>query len=160
MKKIMTRYPFELYQQMLKSPLWTQRKADVLLRDGYMCFICGNSEDESLEVHHITYLPNKKPWEYLDYYLVTLCRNCHQKEHDLNNINNPIKIHEWICKLLLPNPSSDEFTESYTRSVGFEITSPSLTTVDPLVTYLSHRLKRSGLSEIIDNPEGDTNWIN
>lgn len=153
-------YPSEEYAKQLKSPLWIQRKADVLLRDNYACYMCGCTESERLEVHHVAYYPNKKPWDYPDYLLVTLCRVCHQKEHDQGNIYKPKKIHEWICKLLLPIQSSDEFTESYKRSVGLKIILPRLIMEDPLVTYLSHRLKQSGLPEKIDNPEGDTNWIN
>lgn len=35
-----------------------------------------------LNVHHKYYVRGKKPWEYVDDVLVTLCESCHQKRHE------------------------------------------------------------------------------
>lgn len=39
-----------------------------------------------LEVHHTYYIKNHLPWEYESVDLKTLCRSCHQKEHDDINL--------------------------------------------------------------------------
>ena len=81
-----------------------QRKSDILKRDNFVCSqcLCDNFE-KPLEVHHITYIQGRKAWEYQDYFLVTLCRDCHQKEHDNQNIYKYGKVIEWIKKLVYPN---------------------------------------------------------
>ena len=37
---------------------------------------------KGLNVHHKYYILGKKPWEYEDNALVTLCENCHHKRHE------------------------------------------------------------------------------
>lgn len=37
---------------------------------------------KGLNVHHTYYIEGKKPWEYEDSALVTLCENCHKKRHE------------------------------------------------------------------------------
>jgi len=88
------------YKNQLKTSAWLRKKFEIMNRDNFVCSncLCDNYEKQ-LEVHHITYLRNKKAWEYPDYFLVTLCRECHQKEHDENATNNINKIKEWIVKL-------------------------------------------------------------
>lgn len=89
------------YNNQLKTSAWMRKKYEILQRDNFVCSncLCDNFENQ-LEVHHIAYLKSKKAWEYPDYFLVTLCRVCHQKEHDLNNTSNKEKIINWIIKLL------------------------------------------------------------
>lgn len=52
-------------------------------------------------------------WDYPDYFLVTLCRECHQKEHDENATRDKTKIREWIVNRLSDNKfkplTDDEF---------------------------------------------------
>ena len=92
------------YKDQLKTSAWLRRKFDILQRDNYVCSNCLKDNFESqLEVHHLCYIKGKKAWEYQDYMLVTLCRECHQKEHDEENIYKPNKISEWIKKLLVKN---------------------------------------------------------
>jgi hypothetical protein len=46
-------------------------------RDNNKCYLCGT--DKNLEVHHIT---SRKDGGDDDFYnLITLCRNCHRKDH-------------------------------------------------------------------------------
>lgn len=89
------------YKDQLKTSAWLRKKNEIMSRDNFVCSncLCDNYESQ-LEVHHIAYIKGKKAWEYLDYLLVTLCRNCHQNEHDNGNIKNKSKIVEWIIKLL------------------------------------------------------------
>lgn len=89
------------YKKQLTTSAWMRKKYDILSRDNFVCSqcLCDNAETK-IEVHHIAYFPNRKAWEYPDYLLVTLCRNCHQKEHDDENIYKPKKIKQWIIKLL------------------------------------------------------------
>lgn len=48
------------------------------------CSKCGKSLDENnYQVHHLTYLKNRNVWEYPDEFLVTLCKQCHAKEHGI-----------------------------------------------------------------------------
>jgi len=81
-------------------------------------------------------------WEYPDYLLVSLCRKCHQKEHDLNHVGNRKKVIQWITKLILPNLSTDSFTDEYVQAIMRGDKYTELGTDDPLVIYLSHRLKQ------------------
>lgn len=84
------------YNGLLLDPRWKQKRAKILERDNYQCQNCGCKDD--LNVHHKQYhlfKPLNKffpPWEYEDKYLITLCKNCHQKGHRLWKI--PTKIIE------------------------------------------------------------------
>lgn len=91
------------YSEQLRTSAWLRKKYEIMARDNFVCSSCLKDNFESqLEVHHIMYKKNKMAWEYPDYFLVTLCRECHQKEHDESNISNPKKIIEWITKLFIP----------------------------------------------------------
>lgn len=92
------------YEDQLKTSAWMRKKYEILQRDNFVCSncICDNSE-RTLHVHHITYYHKSKnvmAWEYPDYLLVTLCEDCHKKEHDDKNIHKPHKIRQWIRKLI------------------------------------------------------------
>lgn len=89
------------YKEQLKTSAWLRKKFEIMERDNFVCVEClSDNYDNQLEVHHIAYYSNRMAWEYPDYFLVTLCRNCHQKEHDENNIYKAEKIKYWIVKLL------------------------------------------------------------
>lgn len=91
------------YEDQLNTSAWMRRKYDILKRDNFVCnnCLCDNYE-RKLDVHHIAYIKNRKAWDYPDYLLVTLCRDCHKKEHDEKNILKTKKIIQWIVKLLEP----------------------------------------------------------
>lgn len=89
------------YNEQLRTSAWLKKRNEILERDNYVCSNCLKDNFEStLEVHHIAYDKNRKAWDYPDFLLVTLCRECHQKEHDDFNITKPKAIKEWILKLL------------------------------------------------------------
>lgn len=90
------------YKDQLRTSAWMRKKYEILSRDNFVCSNClADNYESQLEVHHIAYENGKKAWEYNDYMLVTLCRECHQNEHDKNNIKNPRKIRQWVKKLLI-----------------------------------------------------------
>lgn len=73
------------YQEALTDRRWRELRDSILERDQYRCRSCGTTG--GLHVHHRQYQRFKtsgewkKPWEYPDYLLVTLCRVCHEIGH-------------------------------------------------------------------------------
>lgn len=73
------------YAKCLSMPQWRIKRMQILKRDNGQCRCCGKRND--LQVHHRQYHTvgktgqRKKPWEYHDKYLITLCANCHQNGH-------------------------------------------------------------------------------
>jgi 5-methylcytosine-specific restriction endonuclease McrA len=63
------------YTELLKDVRWQKKRLEIMKRDGFQCLVCG--EAFALTVHHLHYEPNKKPWEYDNETLVTLCDGCH-----------------------------------------------------------------------------------
>jgi 5-methylcytosine-specific restriction endonuclease McrA len=81
------------YWKLLNNPKWKLKRALILRRDSYRCTYCGSNE--KLHIHHKQYHFSKKlqvfkkPWEYNDNLLTTLCSICHQNGHD--NYSIPTK---------------------------------------------------------------------
>ena len=67
------------YSKLLKDPLWLQKRNIIIQRDNNQCVICGSNK--KLQVHHKFYREGCLPWEYENEVLVTLCQDCHYKEH-------------------------------------------------------------------------------
>ena len=72
------------YSELLQDPRWQKKRVDILQRDNFTCQHCGSTE-KSLQVHHLRYQKWKKPWEYDNDELLTLCCDCHEKETEENN---------------------------------------------------------------------------
>lgn len=53
-------------------------------RDNFTCRHCGCSTN-TLNVHHLIYLPDHSPWEYEDEMMITLCEPCHAEEEKLKS---------------------------------------------------------------------------
>lgn len=68
------------YYELLKHPLWQRRRLEIMQRDEFACSVCYNSES-MLHVHHKRYIKGRKPWEYDDHELITVCANCHEQIH-------------------------------------------------------------------------------
>lgn len=68
------------YLDLLKSPMWQKKRLQIMSRDNFSCKGCG-ATDEKLNVHHIRYAENCKPWEYDNKLLTTLCDKCHSVVH-------------------------------------------------------------------------------
>lgn len=84
---------FELY----KSPEWQKKRLSILERDSWTCQCCYDKSNE-LNVHHTLYKSGKKPWEYEDFLLITLCKNCHELTTDKIK-----KVRELIGTIQLKN---------------------------------------------------------
>jgi 5-methylcytosine-specific restriction endonuclease McrA len=69
------------YSQKLKDPRWQRKRLEVLSRDEFTCRICKSTEN-TLHVHHIRYIKGREPWEYREFYFVTLCQHCHETEEN------------------------------------------------------------------------------
>lgn len=67
------------YKEQLADSRWLKKKADILLRDNYTCQKCG--AQSHLNVHHLSYENGRLAWEYPNEQLVTLCEQCHAREH-------------------------------------------------------------------------------
>ena len=74
------------YKEQLADSRWLQKKAEILIRDNYTCQKCGAKSH--LNVHHLSYENGKLAWEYPNEQLITLCKDCHENEHDV--VPNPI----------------------------------------------------------------------
>ncbi len=61
----------------IRPPFWNIIRRRVLRRDGYLCQICGGTEN--LSVHHI--VPLSAGGDSTMRNLQVLCHACHQKEH-------------------------------------------------------------------------------
>jgi hypothetical protein len=68
------------YSDLLKNPKWQKKRLEIMSRDDFACSICGDDKS-TLNVHHLFYKKGKKPWEYQDKALITLCDSCHENEH-------------------------------------------------------------------------------
>jgi hypothetical protein len=66
------------FWELYNHPQWQKKKSAIMTRDGFRCRECGNDK-ETLHVHHGYYNRGKKPWEYPDDSLRTLCKTCHDK---------------------------------------------------------------------------------
>lgn len=73
------------YIEILKSPEWIKKRCKIMKRDNFKCQSCGSKN--KLQVHHKKYIKGKMPWEIQDKYLITLCENCHNKEHEGKHIS-------------------------------------------------------------------------
>lgn len=81
------------YGAKLFDPRWKDKRKSIIARDNNKCAVC-ETEDE-LQVHHRQYHFSKSrnmfkdPWEYPDNLLITLCKKCHNKGHNLYKV--PVK---------------------------------------------------------------------
>jgi len=64
------------YSELLKDPRWQKKRLKILERDKFTCQRCSDDK-KTLNVHHLFYLKNLKPWEYDESQLKTLCESCH-----------------------------------------------------------------------------------
>lgn len=82
------------YKEQIKSPKWQKRRLEILQRDGFTCQVCG-CKDKTLHVHHTVYIKDHNIWEYKDNQLITLCEECHEYEHMMEeSINEKL----WYIK--------------------------------------------------------------
>ncbi len=75
------------YLEKLRDPRWQKKRLKVFEKADWKCELCGSANKE-LQVHHKKYIKNCEPWEYEMKYLISLCKNCHEKL-SINKENNP-----------------------------------------------------------------------
>lgn len=68
------------YKEQYLHPNWQKMRLYVLKRDNFTCVECGD-KTKTLHAHHLKYLYGKYVWQVPHYYIVTLCENCHSREH-------------------------------------------------------------------------------
>lgn len=64
------------YYEKLKDPRWQKKRLEILERDFFTCQNCCSPVKE-LHVHHFKY--GKNPWDIDNKYLITFCKDCHEK---------------------------------------------------------------------------------
>lgn len=69
----------------LETPEWKRQRNRILSRDNHTCQICGKS-DGTMNVHHICYIHPLS--EMSDRDLITLCPECHQQVHSIQDSMN------------------------------------------------------------------------
>jgi len=68
------------FKKTYKDQRWFEKRKMILERDGHKCQNC--KSETSLEVHH-KYYDNKAAWDYPNESLITLCRSCHKRVHEI-----------------------------------------------------------------------------
>jgi len=71
----------QTYYEKLQHPLWQQRRLKIMQNAEFKCQSCG-SADKQLNVHHLYYITNRDPWQYPDWALKCLCKDCHSSAHN------------------------------------------------------------------------------
>jgi hypothetical protein len=74
------------YSELLRDPRWQKKRLEIMQRDEFSCQNCGDGES-ILNVHHKYYVSGKKPWEYDNVSLITLCEDCHECEETCKKEN-------------------------------------------------------------------------
>lgn len=72
------------YADELRKPLWQRKRLEIMARDEWRCTGC-QAEDKPLHVHHQRYIAGRKPWDYANDDLKTLCDECHTLLHKLGD---------------------------------------------------------------------------
>jgi hypothetical protein len=70
------------YYEKLQHPMWQKRRLEIMERAEFKCEECDN-QDVQLNVHHLYYVTGRNPWQYPDWALKCLCKNCHTETHSL-----------------------------------------------------------------------------
>lgn len=98
------------YAEQLRHPNWQRKRLQILERDEWSCQAC-LARDRELHVHHKVYVKGRLAWEYADEELQTLCKDCHQTRHEL----------EQELKALLAEVSPGEAIELLTGYITVAI---------------------------------------
>lgn len=103
--------------ELLLDERWIAKRNKILERDKYHCVQCFPREDLErgrdkeffrheygedfyqdqckLVVHHKRYLKGRRPWEYDNGYLITLCEGCHDDFHESVNLEEHLDKLRW-----------------------------------------------------------------
>lgn len=67
------------YKKDLEDYRWIRKRKRIFKRDNFTCQECRATTN--LQVHHKEYISGRRPWQYSESYLITLCTLCHGKHH-------------------------------------------------------------------------------
>lgn len=102
------------YWQLLKDPRWQRKRLEILERDDWTCRHCGDNKNP-LHVHHWYYLSfqaDRKPWEYPNMALVTLCEDCHKAEDNRGEeLNRFEAVASWTIMCLGGMENAEDMAE-------------------------------------------------
>jgi hypothetical protein len=76
------------YNKKLQDPRWKAKRLEILTRDNFQCLKCSR-KNVVLQVHHTRY--KGEPWECPNKYLVTVCKGCHAKIHNIEKSKHTSK---------------------------------------------------------------------
>lgn len=65
------------YQEQLKHPLWQKKRLEILQAADFKCKMCG-AADVELHIHHRIYKKENLAWDYPNWALDCLCKDCHK----------------------------------------------------------------------------------
>ena len=117
------------YSDLLKDPRWQKKRLEIFNRDNFSCVSCGDGAS-TLHVHHHYYINGKKPWEYNNSVLVTLCEQCHGNEEHLKEcdsdvinvlLSSGLLRYDLQCLIQLVHQKSIRENPSYFRKVFHRI---------------------------------------
>ena len=80
----------EEYKSLLNSDYWRGYSYAIVKERDWTCEVCGKKfkyQRNMLNVHHLTYHNDNKPWQYDKEELLLLCKDCHAKIHGKLNTN-------------------------------------------------------------------------
>lgn len=89
------------YSVQLQNIKWKNKRAEILKRDGYKCRKCNCKSN--LHIHHKIYVQGRMAWEYTNQFFITLCSDCHKKEHDKKDLKDFVNTDKKIVKQSNPN---------------------------------------------------------
>lgn len=118
-----------------KDKRWKALQAKIFERDCWCCVSCGDAQSK-LFVHLKTFYPGKKPWEYPENELVSLCEDCLAEERQL--LGTALKclteaarkqflssqIHNIACSLLAMKKPTD--SETVAEAISLWLRMPRL----------------------------------
>ncbi len=87
---------FNPWLEQYKHPNWQKKRLEVLERDKFTCCHCEEKE-KTLHVHHKWYQKGKKVWEYPNVCFITLCDECHDHWHFMQE-QQKIDLYDWLVK--------------------------------------------------------------
>jgi hypothetical protein len=143
------------YWQLLKSPLWQQKRLEMLTAAGWECQNCGGKQNE-LQVHHKQYFKGKNPWEYESDQLEVLCSECHSVQHQsiqnikeiisLSNVNEIYNLLIGYSELFIV-----ERTTEYDEYKNFDAQVQSIGTIAKLLHSVDPKKYRGIAEFLIEN---------
>src|ERR1043166_5237804 len=85
------------YSNLLKDPRWQKKRLEILNRDNFACRFCAETT-RTLHVHYREYVFGRKPWEYDNASLETLCDLCHEAYTQMDRELKEIE--RWVISAL------------------------------------------------------------